>query len=159
VRVESPFDDDRRALHFEPECRFAYRSLPGYEKVVLLQTAMEAAAASEELTAGELPEAARHELQRLVERGTRAKSQLAAAHLWHAEYYARRLAASRRGRRHEVDDLMQEALLGLLWTIDNFKPESGVGFDNLVEHMMQRAAMRPLARPRPRAEDANSIAV
>jgi RNA polymerase primary sigma factor len=158
VWIESPFDDERGALHFEPESEFTYTCphLSGYERAVLLQAAAAAKVASEELTAGELGGSRRRELEQLVEQGIRAKNKLVAAYLWQAEYYARSVAKTRRGSRHEIRDLMQEALLGLLWTIDHFDPQSGVGFDNLAGPVMHGAARRSVARRRPRTAEGDS---
>jgi DNA-directed RNA polymerase specialized sigma subunit len=122
------------------------RPLSKHETAVLLRAVDSAAAASKELRAGALDEARREELRQLVGRGMSAKSQLVAEHLWHAEYHARRAATSCRGRRHSVEDLTQEALVGLLWAIERFDRNARYPFGEYAGIVMHEAVRRFLAK-------------
>lgn len=132
---------------------FTRRSLSERETVALLESVESAAAASKELTAGELGESRREELGQLVERGRCARSRLVAAHLSNAEYHARRFAKTRRGGRPSVEDLTQEALLGLLRAIETFNPQAGYRFGCYAELHMHEAVRRSLAEDARRRRD------
>jgi RNA polymerase primary sigma factor len=137
------------------ERQFAYvpRSPTEYETVALLKSTESARAASKELMAGQLGEARRQELQQRVEQGRRARDQLVAAHLSSAQYRARRFATTCRGRRHSVEDLTQEALLGLLRAIEMFNPQAGYRFGGYAEIHMHEAVRRFLAADARRRRD------
>jgi DNA-directed RNA polymerase sigma subunit (sigma70/sigma32) len=137
---------ERSPLHFPLKPDYSkYRHVGEYETVVQLQAVESAAIASRMLKSGKFGEARNHELGQLVERGSRARSDLVNARLWHAESNARRL-----GRPHEVQDLTQEALLGLLYAFATFDLQAGYRFDAYAELHMYHAVKRSLAADRSR---------
>jgi DNA-directed RNA polymerase sigma subunit (sigma70/sigma32) len=137
----------QRLFDYEP------RPLTEYETVALLKSTESARAASKELTAGELGEARRQELQQRVEQGRRARNQLVAEHLSSAQYHGRCFATTCRGRRHSVEDLTQEALLGLLRAIEMFNPQAGYRFSGYAEIHMREAVRRFLSNDAKRRRD------
>jgi DNA-directed RNA polymerase sigma subunit (sigma70/sigma32) len=116
------------------------------ETAALLRSAQSAAAARKQLRARGLDESRRQALQQLVERGRCARSQLVAAHLSNAEYHARRFAKTGRGGQPSVEDLTQEALLGLLRAIELFNPHAGYRFGCYAGLHMHEAVRRSLAK-------------
>jgi DNA-directed RNA polymerase sigma subunit (sigma70/sigma32) len=143
VRIESPFVDDRRALHFEALPEYPERRLSGRETSVLLQAIEAGSVAARKLATTDVDEIGRRDMQQLVERGQHAKESLAAAYLWDAAWYTRCVGRNR--RRLEAEDLMQDALIGLLWAIETFDPESGSPFESHASHRMQWAVRRSIA--------------
>jgi len=156
VRIVSPFVEARRALHFR-DFKYPCRPLGSYETLVLLEVVATGRAAATELTAGGAGESRRQELRQRVERGARAKNSLAMAYLWNADRWARHWLVRARATGCDVDDLTQEAFLGLLRAIDTFDPHGRRGFDHYAEVLMYgriaHTVRRSLARDaRPGAE-------
>jgi RNA polymerase sigma factor (sigma-70 family) len=71
--------------------------------------------------------------------------QLVASHLPGARHHARQLASTCRGRRFSVEDLTQEALIGLLRAIGSFDRSAQYRFDAYAEIRMRQAVDSLLA--------------
>lgn len=139
--IGNHFTHEHCALHFAQPNPYECEPLSEREANVLLRTIAAGDAAAAKLATGwDGPR--RADLQRRVERGSRAKDTLASAFLWDAEWHARSCAARRGG---SVDDLRQEVLLGVWWAIETFDPEAGYRFDRQARIGMRRAVMRCLA--------------
>ena len=157
VTRETAFSDDRRALHFE-DFRTPVWQLGNAETLKLLKAIESAAVASQGLLAGHTSAVEQTDLRRAVLRGVRAKRRLVEASLGERWSYARLSSRPLRRPRCELEDLMQEAVVGLIEAVDALGSDFGELFPAYASRWMQDAVRtasgeRPLPRrvgaPRP----------
>ncbi len=148
---ENAFVEERRALHFADMPGLPEPPVGRHRTLQLVRAIESAAAASRRLATGEAGKPEREALRGAVQRGVVAKRALVEANLWSAWWYAHLRVMPLTRPRCELEDLVQEGVIGLLEAVEAIGSAAGEVFDSYAQHWMQDAVRsasgeRPLPR-------------